>query len=196
MDLPSWLTPSPATLPNSNAPPSPFPQYFELPVVAAKLTLAEQRRAIERHTFEAIYDDALEHIASGEHLRTFCTRDPRKPDYKRFIAWVHESEERKNAYLNARAIGAEINLTQIVEIADAADSPEEVDRSALRISARKWVMGVDNRRRFGDVKQVEMTTQISVRAALDAGQRRVIEMADVVENDDQRQLEDSDDAVA
>lgn len=172
-DVPSWLAPSP-TPTQSN--------YFDLPVVAAKLTLTQQRRAIERHTFAAIYDGALEHLASGEHLRTFCEDDPRKPDHKRFIAWIHEDDKRRVEYQKAQEIGAEVVFSQIIEIADAENSLEDTDRSTLRINARKWVLGVANRRRFGDVKQIEMGGSISILGALEQAKSRVIEMAEVVED--------------
>ena len=73
----------------------------------------------------------------------------------------------------ALEIAAETVSAQILEIADAEDSLEDVARSTLRINTRKWLVGVWNRKRFGETKQVEQTITIDLSEAMAAAQQRV-----------------------
>jgi hypothetical protein len=63
--------------------------------------------------------------------------------------------------------------SEMLEIADASDSLEDVARSTLRINTRKWLLGVWNRKRFGDVKQIEQNVTIDMGAAMADAQKRV-----------------------
>jgi len=82
-------------------------------------------------------------------------------------------ETRKNRYYEAQEIGAEIVSHQILGIADASDSLEDVARSTLRINSRKWLMGVWSRKRFGDIKQVDQNITIDLSAAMQEAQQRL-----------------------
>ena len=82
---------------------------------------------------------------------------------------------------------------EILEIADGVEavdptSNDTVNRDKLRIDTRKWLMSAHNKKRYGEVKQVELGGTISITEALAAAQARVIdnEVIDVtprLEND-------------
>ena len=76
-------------------------------------------------------------------------------------------------YYEAQAIGAEVIAQQILEIADAQDSMEDVNRSTLKINTRKWLLGVWNRKRFGDIKQIEQNVNIDLSQAMQDAQERL-----------------------
>jgi hypothetical protein len=67
----------------------------------------------------------------------------------------------------------------MIQIADANDSLEDVNRSKLRIDTRKWLMGADNRKQYGEVKTIDVGGQISILSALAAADSRVIDLADI-----------------
>jgi hypothetical protein len=48
-----------------------------------------------------------------------------------------------------------------------------VNRSTLRINTRKWLLGVWNRKRFGDVKQIEQNVNIDLSQAMQEAQARL-----------------------
>jgi hypothetical protein len=73
----------------------------------------------------------------------------------------------------AQAIGAQAVERDILAIADAKDSIEDVNRSTLRINTRKWLLGVWNRKRFGDVKQIEQNVNIDLSQAMQEAQARL-----------------------
>jgi hypothetical protein len=50
---------------------------------------------------------------------------------------------------------------------------EDVARSTLRVGTRKWLLGVFNRKRFGDVKQIEQNVNVSLSEAMSDAQQRI-----------------------
>jgi hypothetical protein len=122
--------------------------------------------ALREQTFTIAFETILTQLASGitltEAIREYSA--PISPiDPAHFRNWVYRDKSRKNAYLVAKAIGAEAVEDELIRISDGINpngeqSPEDVARSTLRINTRKWLLGVWNRRRYGDVKQIEQTT--------------------------------------
>jgi ribosomal 50S subunit-recycling heat shock protein len=69
---------------------------------------------------------------------------------------------------------------EILEIADGVEavdptSNDTVNRDKLRIDTRKWLMSAHNKKRYGEIKQVELGGTISITEALAQAQARVIE---------------------
>jgi hypothetical protein len=50
---------------------------------------------------------------------------------------------------------------------------EDVNRSTLRANDRKWKMGVMNRKRFGDVRQIDQNVTIDLSGAMQQAQERL-----------------------
>ena len=178
--LPQWLTPAPHLSANSNAPAPEDEQDLdpENPDAIRKAIVlrrenALMRRQFEEQTFAAVFDDILEHIASGQPLSAFVEMRPLDFDYRRCLSWIMRDETRKNRYYEAQEIGAEIVSHQILGIADASDSLEDVARSTLRINTRKWMLGVMDKKRFGDTKQIDQTVTINLGDAMREAQERL-----------------------
>jgi len=179
--LPQWLTPAPhhSTTPSNGPAPEDEqdidpenPDALRKAIVLRREN-ALMRRQFEEQTFEAVFDDIIEHIASGQPLTAFVEMRPLAFDYQRCLSWIMRDETRKNRYYEAQEIGAEIVSHQILGIADASDSLEDVARSTLRINSRKWLMGVWSRKRFGDIKQVDQNITIDLSAAMQEAQQRL-----------------------
>jgi hypothetical protein len=144
----------------------------------ADLQLRRQARAAQRQldeiTYEALFDEFLDAVReNGLGVRQLFDNDPRAPDLKRFVAWVMRDENRKAQYYEAQAIGAEVLMIETPLIADASDSMEDVNRSTLRVNTRKWQMSVWNRKRFGDVKQIDQNVTIDLSGAMQQAQERL-----------------------
>lgn len=146
----------------------PIPRWMLPATPVAQLKLQN-----ELATFENALDGLLATVAAGNPLSAAVERDPRGLDYTRLLAWIHRDEGRKARYYEAQAIGAEAVADQMIAISDASDSIEDVARSTLRINTRKWLLGVWNRKRFGDVKQIEQNVTIDMGEAMAAAQARV-----------------------
>jgi hypothetical protein len=139
---------------------------------ATILSPSSEVRLLEQQTFDIAFEMALEQLAGGVPFTQFCTEypspSPSQPlDPTRFRAWIWKDQKRKQAYLVAKALGAEAVEDELIRISDGLGpdnlpSPNEVDRSKLQIDTRKWLLQVWNRRRYGDVKHIEQTTTTRV----------------------------------
>lgn len=130
--------------------------------------------------YENMFESVLDKLAEGRSLRSIFADDYRNPDYAKFLRWVHKDKVKLQKYYDAQIVGAEVTSVELIEIADALDNTlEDVQRSTLRINTRKFVMGVWNRHRFGDIKQVEMTT-VDIGAALADARARTSVVYDTV----------------
>ena len=156
MELPSWMTPAPS--------------------VAPKKELAEKQ-------FEIFFETVLNKIAQGINLKEILRDDQRDFDYTQLLRWIHKDPQRKSRYYEAQEIGSEMIAAEILEIADGQDGLEDVQRSKLRIDSRQFLIKTWNRKRYGDVKTLEVNQNISITAALEQAQARlpgrVIDIEDV-----------------
>lgn len=109
-------------------------------------------------TYLSFFETVLERVANGETLTMIVKEDGRAIDPGKFRQWMHKDSERSARYYEARAIGAEAVEDQLIDISDAVQSLEDVQRSTLKISTRKWLMGVWDRKRYAETKQVQVTT--------------------------------------
>jgi hypothetical protein len=134
----------------------------------------DAQRALDEITFEALFDEFLDMVRENSlGVTQLFENDPRSPSLKKFIAWVMRDENRKAQYYEAQAIGAEVLFVEQSSIVDAKDTLEDVNRSTLRANDRKWKMGVMNRKRFGDVKQIDQNVTIDLSGAMQAAQERL-----------------------
>ena len=127
----------------------------------------------------------LNKIAQGINLKEILRDDQRDFDYTQLLRWIHKDPQRKSRYYEAQEIGSEMIAAEILEIADGnADGiPEDVQRSKLRIDSRQFLIKTWNRKRYGDVKTLEVNQNISITAALEQAQARlpgrVIDIEDI-----------------
>lgn len=149
----------------------PLPDWMVDPA-ARPADLPALRRANELASFESMFDGVLEKIAAGEALGTILEADHRTPSPSRFVSWVLRDDKRKERYYEALAVGAEMVSHQMIRIADAADTIEDVQRSTLKINTRWKLLGVWNRKRFGEIKQIDATVTVDLVGAMEAARER------------------------
>ena len=147
MELPSWMTQVPTTS------------------VAPKKELLEKQ-------FEIFFETILDKISRGINLKEILRDDQRDFDYTQLLRWIHKDPMRKSRYYEAQEIGSEMIAAEILEIADG-DGLEDVQRSKLRIDSRQFLIKTWNRKRYGDVKTLEVNQNISITAALEQANSRL-----------------------
>lgn len=115
----------------------------------------------------------LHYARSGRTLTAFC--DDRQLDPGQMRQWLHADEYRKARYYDAKAIGSEKVEDEILDIADGNYSgiPQDVQRDALRIKARQYLMGVWDRNRYGDKKQIEVGVSVDLSGVMQEARQRV-----------------------
>ena len=156
VELPDWLSPTDLAV-------EPTP------------ALQSQRRKLTKElqeaTFNAMFERVLDEIIRGRTLKSILVSDVRPVDYAAFSAWINRNPQRRERYKEAKELRTEWWAGRVIEIAEG-DELADVQRDKLRIDTYKWLMGADNRRTYGDTKQVEINQSISVLSALDAARAR------------------------
>jgi hypothetical protein len=156
----------------------PLPPWLSSPVVKPAVVPdapgnREQLMALEQQNYEIAYELALEHIADGNSLTSFCNdysqRTSALPNSipvslspTRFRTWIMRDHRRRKAFEAAKLIGADAIAESLTRISDGLNpdgtpSMNDVGRSSLMVATRKWLLQVTNREKYGDVKRVDQT---------------------------------------
>ncbi len=172
--VPDWLSTQPTQ-----------PQH---PIAQPTQAVQAQRRRVTKEllltTFEQTFERVLTEMAKGRTLKSVIVEDARDLDYEAFWRWIKRDSRRMERYKEAKELRTEWWAGRIVEIAEADDALEDVARSKLKIDTYKWLMGADNRKTYGESKQIEVSTSISITAALEQARSRVAALPVVEEVDD------------
>ena len=150
-----------------------------------------QRRRVTKEllltTFEQTFERVLTEMAKGRTLKSVIVEDVRDLDYDAFWRWIKQDSMRYERYKEAKELRTEWWAGRIIEIAEAEDSIEDVARSKLKIDTYKWLMGADNRKQYGESKQIEVNQSISIISALQQANSRIAstpveEVIDLIEH--------------
>jgi hypothetical protein len=112
-------------------------------------------------------------IASGRSVREIC-RGAGMPSMPTVFRWLSQHEEFRAMYTAAREAQADYIFEELLEICDdsrndwverqredgstvVVPNKEQVNRSRLRIDARKWILARMNPKRYGDRSVTELT---------------------------------------
>ncbi len=116
---------------------------------------------------EALAAKMCRRLAEGKSLRSIC-RDDAMPAISTVMGWLFDGnhDDFSEQYARAREAQAEVRADEIVDIADddtndfTADKDgklvadhEHIQRSRLRVDARKWIAAKLLPKRYGDKLQ-------------------------------------------
>ena len=113
-------------------------------------------------------------LAAGESLVSICD-DKHLPHAATVYRWLDVNEAFRDRYTRARESQADALFVEILKISDDgrndwmaregdggsgwALNGEHVQRSRLRIDARKWMAGKLRPKKYGDKQEIELTVQ-------------------------------------
>lgn len=131
--------------------------------------MAEKRRTGRPSTYDpAIAARICQHIAEGKSVNSIQGKDG-IPAFCTIYEWIGKYPDFAEMYTRAREDQADTMADQIVQIADDAtndtikdekgnDRPnsEWINRSRLRVDARKWVAAKLKPRKYGDKVTTEL----------------------------------------
>ncbi len=119
-----------------------------------------------------IADKICERIAAAESLRSICKSDD-FPNAATVFKWLTQFPAFAEQYARAKDEQAETIFDEMMEIADDARNDwmeqhgkddvgyqlngEHIQRSRLRIDARKWILGKLKPKKYGDKISAELT---------------------------------------
>lgn len=138
-----------------------FDGSFDLSTIPRFPTTPGEKELREM-TYRNFFECALDIIASGSSVASIIRNDPRGIDYGRFLRWVHRDKVRTQKYEMAQEIAAEVLVGEIPAIADGMegerDMPMTTDRDNLRIRSRQWMAEKYNKRKYGQSKHIDVTS--------------------------------------
>lgn len=119
---------------------------------------------------ENILNSIFESISNGDSLRTsLCIN---KISSQTFFKWIDSDIEKSKQYARACEMRAESMADEIIEIADENNADVYVDdngvaridgnavqRSRLKVEARKWLISKMNPKKYGDKIDIDHTTK-------------------------------------
>ena len=119
---------------------------------------------------QEVFDAICERIADGESLRSIC-RSEGMPTKTSVFRWIGADDALRDQYARAREAQADSLFDDILEIADDAKNDwmerqgedaigyqingEHVQRTRLRIDARKWMAGKLRPKIYGEKQVIE-----------------------------------------
>lgn len=129
--------------------------------------------AYSKENINLLFDKILIRIELGEALRNVL-KDEDLPSSKTFYEWLESDELKVKRYARACELRAEIIFDELIDIADDGRNDfmtkmlggdveieclnsENIQRSRLRIDARKWILSKMNPKKYGDKLDIEQT---------------------------------------
>lgn len=109
---------------------------------------------------EEIFNDIFDIIENGKSLRFALSTIPLSS--KTFYEWIDNDEEKVKQYARVTEKRADAIFEEILDIADETSNDtiitdkgeipnsEWMQRSKLRVDARKWMLGKMNPKKYGD----------------------------------------------
>ena len=117
---------------------------------------------------EKIFKTIFKEMSLGSSLREVLLKSG-MPSRKTFFEWIESDKEKSNHYARACEAREEVLFDEILEIADENNADvylddagvvkidgNSVNRSKLKVDARKWVLGRMNPKKYG-TKHIEQT---------------------------------------
>lgn len=126
---------------------------------------------------QEIADAICERLADGESLRSIC-RSEGMPSRSEVFRWLADDENAKfrDQYARAKEFGIEALADDIMEISDDARNDwmerggaedagwvangEHIQRSRLRVDARKWMLSKLAPKKYGDKLDVSLEATV------------------------------------
>lgn len=127
---------------------------------------------------QEIADRICERLAEGESLRTICLSED-MPSRSMVFRWLGEHGAFRDQYARAREAQADAIFDDVIDIADDGrndwmekqvegetvgwrENGESARRSALRVDARKWMLGKMQPKKYGDKIAVDHSGAVQV----------------------------------
>ena len=133
---------------------------------------------------EELSAEICSRLANGESLRTICL-DENMPDKATVFRWLGKHAEFRDQYARAKEESSDALVEEIIDIADDSVNDwmekhnqegeqigwrvndEAIERSRLRVDARKWVASKLKPKKYGDKLDLGVTGNLQLNCALD-----------------------------
>ena len=145
-----------------------------------------QTIAVLTAKFEMFFPRMIDRLYSGETLNQILKEYPDSIEKGAFMRWVKKDPLRFGVYVEAKETRTEIWTGEIVQIARGEEEvPMEMDRAKFLVDTLKWLIKAENRKGYGESKQIELTGNISVVAAMQQATTRVNQLSTFEDDDEE-----------
>ena len=115
---------------------------------------------------EKVFDEIIERIYNGESIRVIL-KDHGMPSTRTFYNWVDSNPEYVKQYARACEVRADNIFEEILDISDNTSNDsivtengeipnsEWINRSRLKVDARKWVVSKLHPKKYGEKLDIE-----------------------------------------
>jgi len=186
--VPTWLeVPSHSSRLQSDSGDSHIPT-----TVPSFLTPADQKD-IREQIYLTAFEWVIPKVAMGSSITFALAEYHHHIDPVTFRRWIMRDPIRKALYHDAKECNADYESGMLSQLASGFDRngiPYDPAYMNAAASIYKWKMSKYNRKQYGDVKQIDVSGGISVTAALEEAQGRVIEGRSILLEEDAVELLD------
>jgi hypothetical protein len=111
------------------------------------------------------------------------------PDYGKVLRLLMKDPVLRKRYEEIKEVRGEVYREKYIQALDGYDDegmPEDVQRSRLKADGYRWLMATDNRKWYGDQKQITVNGQIDIGTAMAKADERVLnagDSGDVIEHE-------------
>lgn len=130
--------------------------------------------------FEMVLPRILEDVCAGATVNNAIKnlRPLVDIDCGAFLRWLDKNPDFYTMYRDAVRIRTEVWTGRMIQRAEGVNEEGEatlsdVARDKLAVDTYKWLVQAQNRKEYGDTKQIQIDQNISIVGALDAARSRV-----------------------
>lgn len=138
--------------------------------------------------FELAFPRVIDRMYGGETLNKILEDFPVPVDRGAFMRWIKKDAARFATYTEAKETRTEIWTGELIRIAmgeaDGNGELMELDRAKFLVDTYKFLIKSENRKGYGDSKQIDVTGNISITAALEQASTRVAQVAAFSDEDE------------
>ena len=139
--LPEWLTDHTKELVHANE--------NDLPIPDPRFPRTQLEKEVREHNLECLFERILDTVTEGGIATRAIVSDHNGFTPGEVMRWIRSDSKRLQRYREAQKDGSEVIADQMIGIADAENTAEDVQRSTLRIKTRQYVMEKNNKERYG-----------------------------------------------
>lgn len=154
---------------------------------------SKQSHELAKAQYEAVFHRIMEMIAEGYTLSNALRELPIEIERGKFRRWIDSQPEKRQALEESEKILANVLMDDYIDFTMGLDKDlADIEAVKVKSSNYKWILSILNRRKYGDVKQIDVGGTISITGALDAANRRIAPVieAEVIDYVDQPRLEE------
>ena len=123
-------------------------------------------------------EDIFAWLAEGNTYASLKRKDPTMPNHGELMRFLHKNQTLLDEYYSAQAAGMEPLTDAGLERArgfdsDGTPSIDDINRIREEVSYIKWVAGKRASNRYGEKKQIDITTKLDLSGAMNDAQKRI-----------------------